>query len=87
MLKGLFAVHLAAVSVTPRWRTSLVLPMLPPNKMFPHTNEGTQLEKTGRRARENTLVGFLFNYKPALLAYSTMLKMSTTDGGWVLKAH
>lgn len=38
-------------------------------------------------ARENTLMGFLFNYMPAFLAYSTMLKKNTTDGGWVLKAH
>lgn len=39
------------------------------------------------KARENTLVEFLFSYTPALLAYSTMLKINTTDGGWVLKAH
>lgn len=56
--------------------------------MFPHTNEGVQLgEKKESGARENTLMGFLFNYMPAFLAYSTMLKMNTTDGGWVLKAH
>lgn len=46
-----------------------------------------ELIKKESGARENTLVWFLFNYTPTFLAYSTMLKMNTTDAGRVLNAH
>lgn len=63
----------------------LYLFLVAPQKCF-HIQMKEHIKKESG-ARENTLVWFLFNYTPTLLAYSTMLKMNTTDVGRVLNAH
>lgn len=83
--QGLVCSALGCSKCDSQMENLLFLIHVAPHKMFLHTNERTQKKESG--ARENTLVWFLFNYMPAVLAYSTMLKTNTTDGGWALKAH
>lgn len=56
----------------PDGELALSYPCCYPGNVSTHKWRNTARKKEGSGARENTLIGFLFNYMPAFLAYSTM---------------